>query len=424
MSSVSEGSSSVSVEAVWEAVSGLLPESWSALPDPISFEQEFLTAMEEGWRDPRFADLDDAALSAAVRGQAAEVAAATCRWLLLVAEVVRRGLWARDGARTPAQWLSHWCSIASPTAREHVRVALRLALFPETAARFARGELSYSKVRAITRLREPGLEGLLLRFASCATGDHLEKIVAEVARQLRGERRRRIDPWERRKAYWESAGEGMMKVTLLVPVDAGEQLANDIDGQAWRAVDQAHEAAKAAQQADGDGELLDGDRVVGWDRTGAPDGDGAEDGGRGPDPWALSIGQARADVLLAAARAAAEGLPADSSGADKHLTVYHVDAGTLPDPDDAAGRQRPVPVRTGQGRVLAMSVRTLERLACDGRIGAAVHDADGHADRHLVTRGSDPGRDPPGGAGPRPGHLPVPGLSDPPLAALPPHRPP
>ncbi len=395
-SSVSEGSSSVlegssvSVEAVWEAVSGLLPESWSALPDPISFEQEFLTAMEEGWRDPRFADLDDAALSAAVRGQAAEVAAATCRWLLLVAEVVRRGLWARDGARTPAQWLSHWCSIASPTAREHVRVALRLALFPETAARFARGELSYSKVRAITRLREPGLEGLLLRFASCATGDHLEKIVAEVARQLRGERRRRLDPWERRKAYWESAGEGMMKVTLLVPVDAGEQLANDIDGQAWRAVDQAHEAAKAAQQAQTDpaeGQLVAGDRVVGWnpdaaadttaDTTAAPDGDGAGDGGRGPDPWALSIGQARADVLLAAARAAAEGLPADSSGADKHLTVYHVDAGTLPAPDDAAGRQRPVPVRTGQGRVLAMSVRTLERLACDGRIGAAVHDADG-----------------------------------------------
>lgn len=76
----------------------------------VSFEREVCQARErEG--DPRFADLDDDALVEAVRLGAVEVAAATCRWLLLVAELVVRGVWAREGARTPAQWLSWAVSI-------------------------------------------------------------------------------------------------------------------------------------------------------------------------------------------------------------------------------------------------------------------------------------------------------------------------
>ena len=419
-SSVSSGSSPVSLEA-WP---GGLPESWGALPDQVSFQQEFLAAMEEGWRDPRFADLDDAALSAAVRGQAAEVAAATCRWLLLLGEAVRRGVWAKDGARTPAQWLSHWCSIASPTAREHVRVALRLALFPETAERFARGELSYSKVRAITRLCEPALEGLLLQFAANSTGDHLERIVGEVSRQLRGERRRRATPWERREVSWRDDGEGMMVITARLPYDQGAEVVQVLQADADRAVTEAHRAARALDDGeDGEGgassgELWGGDRVAGVEPT-----DDGEEEVAGPDPWALTVAQARADALLAAARTAAKGMPADTSGADRHLVVYHADVGQLPEPDDVAGRERRVPVAASAGvRVPAMSVRTLERLACDGRVAWAVHDQRGDADRCLVAGGSDPGTHPAGGVGAGWRGVPVPGLPDPPLAALPSRR--
>ena len=360
---MSSGSSSVSTETLPEGV----PESWGSLPEPISFRQEFLEAMEDGWCDPRFADLDDAALSVAVRSQAAEVAAAKCRWLLLLGEAVRRGVWAKDGARTPAQWLSHWCSIASPTARAYIRVALRLALFPETAARFARGELSYSKVRAITRLREPALEPLLLRFAGKATADHLERMVGEVTRQQRGERRRRATPWERRSVDWYEDDEGMMVLTARLPIDEGAEVVNVLQADADRAVTAAHRGANALRDGEG------GDRVVGVEPA---DGDGEE--GASPDPWALTVTQARADALVAAARSAAAGMPADTSGADKHLVVYHVDAGQLPELGDEAGRDRRVPVRATAGaRVPAMSVRTLERLACDGRVAWATHDEEG-----------------------------------------------
>lgn len=44
-------------------------------------------------------------------------------------------------------------------AREHVRVARALGDLPLTHAAFARGELSYAKVRAITRVRWPGRAG-------------------------------------------------------------------------------------------------------------------------------------------------------------------------------------------------------------------------------------------------------------------------
>ena len=56
---------------------------------------------------------------------AGHLAAATCRWLLLIAEFDARGGWAEWGAKSCAHWLSYRCSIGLGAAREHVRVALR-----------------------------------------------------------------------------------------------------------------------------------------------------------------------------------------------------------------------------------------------------------------------------------------------------------
>src|SRR5687768_15611088 len=82
---------------------------------------------------------------------AAEIAAATCRWLLVIAELDRREAWGQWSCRSMAHWLSWRCSLSLVTAREHVRVAAALSKLPLTAATFGRGELSYSKVRALVR---------------------------------------------------------------------------------------------------------------------------------------------------------------------------------------------------------------------------------------------------------------------------------
>jgi uncharacterized protein DUF222 len=80
---------------------------------------------------------------------AAHIHAATCRWLLLVAEYDRPEGWKEWGALSCGQWLSWRCGIAPRAAREQVRVARRLAELPLAREAFSRGELSYSKVRAL-----------------------------------------------------------------------------------------------------------------------------------------------------------------------------------------------------------------------------------------------------------------------------------
>ena len=62
-------------------------------------------------------------------------------------------------------------------AREKVRVARALADLPEMSAAMRRGTLSYSKVRALTRIATPEDESTLLDFARCATAAHVETLV-------------------------------------------------------------------------------------------------------------------------------------------------------------------------------------------------------------------------------------------------------
>jgi hypothetical protein len=83
---------------------------------------------------------------------AAEINAGTCKWLELVAEFDRRDGWGQPGLRSCADWLSWRCAVSPSEAREHVRVAGRLSELPLIRAAFARGELSYSKVRALIRV--------------------------------------------------------------------------------------------------------------------------------------------------------------------------------------------------------------------------------------------------------------------------------
>src|SRR5207247_4947001 len=68
--------------------------------------------------------------------------------------------------------------------REHVRVALALGELPVVTEAFGRGELSYSKVRAITRIATPANEGDLVELARAGTGAHVEKVVRAFRRSV------------------------------------------------------------------------------------------------------------------------------------------------------------------------------------------------------------------------------------------------
>jgi hypothetical protein len=112
-----------------------------------------------------------------IRELAAHLAAATCRWLLMIAEFDAREGWRPSGVISCAHWLSWQCGIGLGTSREHVRVARALRILPEVRGAFGSGELSYTKVRAITRVADDSTEARLVEFAREATGQQLDRIV-------------------------------------------------------------------------------------------------------------------------------------------------------------------------------------------------------------------------------------------------------
>src|SRR6266536_181895 len=106
----------------------------------------------------------------------AHLDAATARLLDLIREFDRRGGW-NEGFRSCAAWLSWRVGLDLGAARERVRVARALGTLPLLAQALGRGELSYAKVRALTRVATPETEALLLAVGRAGTAAHVERIV-------------------------------------------------------------------------------------------------------------------------------------------------------------------------------------------------------------------------------------------------------
>src|SRR5438445_4188972 len=106
----------------------------------------------------------------------AHLEAATARLLDLIREFDARGGW-NTGFRSCADWLSWRVGLELGAARERVRVARALATLPRLAQALARGKLSYSKVRALTRVAAPDTEERLLAVGMAGTAHHVERIV-------------------------------------------------------------------------------------------------------------------------------------------------------------------------------------------------------------------------------------------------------
>lgn len=98
------------------------------------------------------------------------------------------------GCSTLAQYLELVCGITGTAARERIRVAFALEVLPQIEAAFARGELSYSKVRAVGSRRshrQPrGMRGVMRRTEKAARA----RSIRRRRRPRRGRIRRRCRP--------------------------------------------------------------------------------------------------------------------------------------------------------------------------------------------------------------------------------------
>ena len=131
----------------------------------------------DGIRSDPLPAVPTAALIDQITELAGHLNAGTYRWLTLIAEFDRRLGWNCGLTKSCAHWLNWKCGLDLGAAREKVRVAHALESLPLISAAMARGELSYSKVRALTRVACAGTEAALLSVALHGTASHVEKLV-------------------------------------------------------------------------------------------------------------------------------------------------------------------------------------------------------------------------------------------------------
>jgi hypothetical protein len=279
-------------------------------------------------------------LAREIAAGAVRLAAASAAWLRLVGEFDEREGWGGYGFRSCAEWLAYQCGLSPGPAREHVRVARALRRLPVLAAAFAGGRLSYSKVRALTRVAEPATEDALLEFAVEATASQVERTVRQW---------RRADALDeestaaRQSLEWWEDDDGMLVLRARMPAEQGAALVTAIESRAERDArrDRAARTKTDRQRAEDDEDRCDEDEAVaaGRERT-----------------------TARRLAALAALAEDAEGRGRRPGDPPRRQVVVHLDAAVLAE-DTAAGRAW---IEGGP----ALSPAQARRLACEGTVVA------------------------------------------------------
>ena len=297
---------------------------------------------------------------------ASHIHAATCRWLGLVAEFDRRQGWGEWGARSCSHWLSWRCGMSPAAAREHVRVASRLTELPLIRGAFAEGRLSYSQVRALTRVENVAQEEELLSLARHATASQLERLV----RAYRGVvARARAASGGRPERYvaWAHADDGSLLLRARLPAEEGaivlaalqsgvERLRDGASAEALASVSAADASAADSSPADSsppDSSLPDASPPDASPPASAE----VLPGLQTASAEAPRIGELRADALVLMADTLLSNEPS-ARGGERFQVVVHADTESL---------------RTGEGETqLAdgspIAAETARRLACDAAI--------------------------------------------------------
>ncbi|HEX5420871.1 MAG TPA: DUF222 domain-containing protein, partial [Gammaproteobacteria bacterium] len=149
--------------------------------------------------------------------------AANALFLTLVAEFDREGYWHGVGMANCAQWLNLRCGLGMEAARERVRVARALQGLPLISASFSCGEISYSKVRAMTRVATPENEETLLNVALYGTATHVERLVRKYRRFERLEASAEAqERYRQRYVRYRYDEDGSLLIEAKLPPEIGE----------------------------------------------------------------------------------------------------------------------------------------------------------------------------------------------------------
>ena len=221
------------------------------------------------------------------------IQAATYELLVLIRDFDAREGW--DGCQSCAHWLGWRTGLRLGAAREKVRVAHALADLPQVSDAMRRGKISYSKVRAITRVATPATEASLLNIALSGTASHVERVVRgwrradRLAEMAEDERRRE----NRALRTWVDE-DGMVRIDGRLTPEVGAVVRRALEAACDRLSEDVREAESAGREE-------------------------------------VTPAQRRADAIgLVAESALSAGLDPGTAG-DRYQVVLHVDAGALAD---------------------------------------------------------------------------------------------
>lgn len=322
-------------------------------------------------------DLSDRQLQDEVCTQSAHLTVAECRLVLLVAELDRRGRWAGGGFRSCAHWLNWRCGVSLGAAREQVRVGRALVSLPLVQAAFSTGELSYSKVRAITRVANPHLEESLVKLARLATASQIERIVREYRRADPEEGRATLARQAQRFLRTYTDREGMVVIearlspedgaVVLAAIEAARQALADDRGAGEPPADVPAGTSRSEPE---DADLAD-DAVPGGVPAGTPE--PHRPVGRQPAPCERPDDRdetTRVDALVTVCQSVlVHGVEPSSTRGPTASVVVHVDDQVLRDPTTEGCSHL-----EGAGVV---SAHTAQRLACDAAVARIRYRPDG-----------------------------------------------
>lgn len=276
-------------------------------------------------------DLSIDELDHAIAAHAGRINAMIYAFLVMVREFDERGGYLRWSFASCADWL-HWrCDLSHQAARERVRIAHALKSLPAIAAAFETGALSYSKVRALTRVATRESEPALVQFALGTTAARVEERVrqlrngdeASVADAAQAHEARSVIALRDRRA-------GLLRMTVEMPLEQGELIMQALE-KALNAQDtNAPEFAGASFQAHQADALVEIAREY------------------------LSGGQSATED-----KASPAGCRAGT--AEQYQVMVHVDAAAL----------------AGDGGRSDLPIETVRRLSCDGSVVSVDVDGDG-----------------------------------------------
>jgi 5-methylcytosine-specific restriction endonuclease McrA len=285
---------------------------------------------------PRIAELDR--LADEIAELSAHLEAATARLLALIREFDARGGW-NTGFRSCASWLAWRVGLDLGAARERVRVARALETLPGLAEALARGELSYAKVRALTRVATPETEARLLAVGRAGTAAHVERIVRgwrRVDRQAEAREAARQHAGRALHVYQDEDGTVVLR----------GRLAPEVGALLLRALDAARETLYQRRRASG---------------AALPATDPASE--------APTRAQQQADALALLAETALHQELDPGAPGERYQVVVHVDAAVLADPNQ--------PGQSVLEEGSHVSAETSRWLACDASRVVMRHDAEG-----------------------------------------------